>query len=27
MQTARALPQMIRGLRDRGYSFVTLATP
>jgi transcriptional regulator with XRE-family HTH domain len=27
MQTARALPRAIRGLRDRGYSFVTLATP
>jgi peptidoglycan-N-acetylglucosamine deacetylase len=27
MQTARALPRLIRGLRDRGYSFVTLATP
>ena len=25
MQTARALPRMIRGLRDRGFSFVTLA--
>jgi len=27
MQTARALPRLIRGLRDRGYAFVTLATP
>ena len=27
MQTARALPRLIRGLRDRGYSFVTLTTP
>jgi peptidoglycan/xylan/chitin deacetylase (PgdA/CDA1 family) len=26
MQTARALPRLIRGLRDRGFSFVTLAT-
>jgi peptidoglycan/xylan/chitin deacetylase (PgdA/CDA1 family) len=26
MQTARALPRLIRGLRDRGYSFATLAT-
>ena len=26
-QTARALPLIIRGLRDRGYSFATLATP
>lgn len=25
MQTARALPRIIRGLRDRGFSFVTLA--
>jgi len=27
MQTARALPRLIRGLRDRGFSFVALATP
>jgi len=27
MQTARALPRMIRGLRDRGYSFATLVSP
>ena len=26
MQTARALPQIIRGLRERGYSFATLAS-
>ena len=25
LQTARALPRIIRGLRDRGYSFATLA--
>jgi peptidoglycan/xylan/chitin deacetylase (PgdA/CDA1 family) len=25
MQTARAMPRLIRGLRDRGYSFATLA--
>jgi peptidoglycan/xylan/chitin deacetylase (PgdA/CDA1 family) len=25
MQTARALPRIIRGLRDHGFSFVTLA--
>lgn len=26
MQTARAMPRIIRGLRDRGYSFATLAS-
>jgi peptidoglycan/xylan/chitin deacetylase (PgdA/CDA1 family) len=26
MQTARALPMIVRGLRERGFSFATLAT-